>query len=241
MEKRLDEVSERFLRELETKGISGYKLMKDGVIGSQTTMTNIRQGRQSVSPRIIDACVKLYGVDKAYILLGDYISSDEANDGNSESQSSPLVEPLKLYLRENLVSVPFVPQYATASFIENLGDMQRMKLDTYGVMQEDGEDLMNGDYVVFQVKGESMSPCIPDSTKVLAKRIDKSKWDEASGVVFVAYGKFLTVKRILKNDFYKDGSIILKADNLSYGQIDISKSDVRGLWSAERIVSQKII
>ena len=66
-------------------------------------------------------------------------------------------------------------------------------------MQEEGEDVSNGKYVVFQIKGDSMSPNIPDSSKVLARMVDKSKWEEVNGVVFVAYGKTMTIKRVLKN------------------------------------------
>lgn len=45
MEKRIDEVSKRFLRELETLGITGYKLKKDGIVRSQSTLTNIKSGK----------------------------------------------------------------------------------------------------------------------------------------------------------------------------------------------------
>lgn len=70
MEKRIDEVSKRFLRELETLGITGYKLKKDGIVRSQSTLTNIKSGKQRVSRKTIDACADEYGLDKHYILMG---------------------------------------------------------------------------------------------------------------------------------------------------------------------------
>lgn len=257
MEKRLDEVSERFLRELETKGISGYKLMKDGVIKSQSSLTNIKIGKQGATRRIIDKCVELYNLDRLYILLGTRTGNISNNSGqilirgdnshvtnsnnNGGTQTvSNTANPIKSYIKEELVNVPFVLQDAAASFVECFGDMQNCKTETYGIMQEKGEDLTNGDYVVFQVNGDSMTPNIPDSAKVLARKISEPKWEEATGVVFVAYGKTLTIKRVLKNTLYSNNTLTLKADNPIYGQIDISRSEIRGMWRAERIVSQKI-
>ena len=39
MKKRFDEVSARVLDELETRGISGYRMMKDKVMKSQASLT----------------------------------------------------------------------------------------------------------------------------------------------------------------------------------------------------------
>lgn len=240
MDKKISDISVRFLEELADKGITGYKLMKDGVIKSQTSLTRIKQGLQKPSIKMINACIQLYGINKSYVLVGELENSKNENGTIAKDFATTYVQPIKLYLREKLISVPFVPQDSVASFLENLGDMQNMKLDTYGVMQEDGEDLMSGDYVVFQIKGDSMTPNIPDSSKVLAKRVDDSKWEEINGVVLIAYGKTLTIKRILKNDFYMGGALTLKADNPTYGEVQVSRNEVRGIWSAERIVSQRI-
>lgn len=254
MKKRFNAVSERFIKELEAKRISGYKLMKDKVAKSQASLTAIKNGTQGVSRKMIDTCVDLYGLDKAYILMGDISNTNgdqmiittsnstisSSNNKYQQAGKKTTARRMRAYIREELINVPFVPQDATASFVENFGDMQNLKSDTYGVMQEEGEDLQNGQYVVFQVTGESMTPNIPDEAKVLAVLIPEEKWEEASGVVFVLYGKMLTIKRVLKNSLYLNNIITLKADNPMYGQVDIERSEIRGIWQAERIVSQKI-
>ena len=255
MKKRFDEVSERFLRELETNDVTGYKLMKDKVIRSQTSLSSIKNGKQKVSRRMIDTCADLYGLNKAYILMGNIsntngdqtiltVSNNSTVSGSNnkcgQAGKKTTARRMRAYIREELVDVPFVPQDATASFVENFGDMQSLNSDTYGVMQEEGEDLQNGQYVVFQVAGESMTPSIPDEAKVLAASIPEEKWEEANGVVFVLYGKMLTIKRVLKNSLYLNNIITLKADNPVYGQVDIERNEIRGIWQAERIVSQKI-
>lgn len=233
MEGKIDNIAKRFLEQLEIKKISGYKMVTDGVIKSQSSLTGIKTGRHTASPRIIEKCADLYGLDKAYIFLGN-----ETNSTSSEDSAS--VSPVKTYIKEELINIPLVQQDAAASFIEGYGDLQNCKADHYGVMQEEGEDLTNGKYVVFQVKGDSMTPNIPDSAKVLARKVSEAKWEEVGGVVFVAYGKTLTIKRVLKNMLYINNTLTLKADNPIYGQIDVGREEIRGIWTAERIVSQKI-
>ena len=147
--------------------------------------------------------------------------------------------PVLPYIQENLVYVDYVPVSATASFVESLYDNAYIS-DKYGVMPE-ADEVLGGDDIVFQVEGESMYPTIPDGAKILAKRIPEGMWESASGVVVVVYNKTLTVKRILKNGLFTDNMLTLKADNPMHGQVDVSRSEIRGMWKAVRIVSQKIL
>lgn len=63
----------------------------------------------------------------------------------------------------------------------------------------------------------------------------------ASGVVVIVYGKTLTVKRILKNCFFNENRLVLKADNPTYGQMEVQLLEIMGMWQAIRIVDQKIL
>ena len=144
------------------------------------------------------------------------------------------------YLSEELIEVPYVPIDAKASFVESLYDTT-YQMDTYPLIPEDGEDLASGDYLVFQVRGDSMSGTIPDSCKILGRVIPEGKWEYASGVIIIVYGKTLTVKRILRNDLFGNNVLTLKADNPEYGQVDVMRGEIRGMWQAVRIVSQRII
>ena len=85
-----------------------------------------------------------------------------------------------------------------------------------------------------------MSPNIPNTSKVLAKKIPEEKWEMASGVVIIVYGKTLTIKRILKNGLFDGNYLTLKADNPEYGQFQVERTEIRGMWQAIRIVSKKI-
>ena len=86
-----------------------------------------------------------------------------------------------------------------------------------------------------------MEPTIPDGAKILARKIEEGLWESASGVVSIVYGKTLSVKRILKNSLFLDNVLTLKADNPKHGQLDVERREIRGMWQALRIISQKII
>jgi transcriptional regulator with XRE-family HTH domain len=144
------------------------------------------------------------------------------------------------YLGEDLVNVEYVPAKAYASFIESMYSVE-YDLETYGVRPEEGEDLTNGKYMVFDIEGDSMYPTIQSGSKILCEKICEGNWEYAKGVVVIVYGKTLTVKRILKNNLYINNILTLKADNPTYGEIDIEKCEIRGVWRAVRVVSMKII
>jgi len=160
-------------------------------------------------------------------------------EGSMLKGSPPTILPVASYIRENLVNVPYVPAVAKASFVESLYDTT-YEMDSYGIMPEDGEDLMSGDYIVYQINGDSMAPNIPNASKVLARKIPEEKWEMASGVIIIVYGKTLTIKRILKNGLFDGNYLTLKADNPEYGQFQVERKEIRGIWKAIRIVSKKI-
>lgn len=144
------------------------------------------------------------------------------------------------YLGEELVNVEYVPAKAYASFIESMYSVE-YDLETYGVRPEEGEDLTNGKYMVFDIEGDSMYPTIQSGSKILCEKINENNWEYAKGVIVIVYGKTLTVKRILKNDLYINSKLTLKADNPTYGELDIERCEIRGVWQAVRVVSMKIV
>lgn len=160
--------------------------------------------------------------------------------GLSNLQNQSDVKYIAPYLGEDLVNVEYVPSRAYASFIESLYNVG-YDLDTYGVRPEDGEDLNNGRYKVFDIEGDSMYPTIHSGSKILCEKINDNNWEYAKGVIVIVYGKTLTIKRILKNDLYISNTLTLKADNPTYGEIDIERCEIRGIWQATRVISMKIV
>ena len=239
-DKKLSDLSKRFLQAISYCGLSGYKLKKDNIISSESTLTSIKKGIQLPSKKTIDAFCEKYDVSRAWLYTGEGLfaktpsgqiepSEKDIRDAlkNARMQSDSTISKVAPYLQDILVKVKYVP-------------MDAAEIDSYGVMPEEGE-VLDDSYMVFQVRGDSMEPTIPDGAKILARKIEEGLWESASGVVSIVYGKTLSVKRILKNSLFLDNVLTLKADNPKHGQLDVERREIRGMWQALRIISQKII
>ena len=224
---------DRLYEVMDALKLSDYRVYTDVPEITKNMMVKLRNGEtKEASSKILEPFCKHYKqVNPTYILIGE---------GPMFLTESSDAQPIKTYINDELIEVPIVDADAAATFIENMYD-QHYNVDKYGVMQEEGEDLNSGEYVVFKVVGESMVPTIPDKAKVLAMRIPEERWEELSGVVFVVYGKMFVIKRILKNSLFINNIITLKSDNPLYGQMEVDRTEIRGMWKAIRIVSQRIV
>lgn len=224
---------DRLYEVMDALKLSDYRVYTDVPEITKNMMVKLRNGEtKEASSKILEPFCKHYKqVNPTYILIGE---------GPMFLTESSDAQPIKTYINDELIEVPIVDADAAATFIENMYD-QHYNVDKYGVMQEEGEDLNSGEYVVFKVVGESMVPTIPDNAKVLAMRIPEERWEELSGVVFVVYGKMFVIKRILKNSLFINNIITLKSDNPLYGQMEVDRTEIRGMWKAIRIVSQRIV
>lgn len=258
----MEEKTKRFFEVLDFLKVSGYKLSKQSNLITQQKLTNARNGRNNISTDIVMELSRLYEqVNPNYIINGEgsmFLAGDITQSGknnqlviaggsvngsnniNIQTSKNSTAREVKPYLREELVNVPYVSIDAKASFVESLYN-NTYEEETYGIMAEDGEELNDTEYKVFQIDGDSMTPSIPDKSKVLARIIPDTKWEEASGVILVVYGKTLTIKRVLKNCLFDKNFITLKADNPIHGQVDVERNEIRGMWQAIRIVSQRIV
>lgn len=197
--------------------------------------------RCKLSTGYVTSMRKGYGIEKLNNVLRAFpdLNRDWLLYGEGEMLKTDHTKPVTPYIQENLVYLNYVSVSASASFVESLYDTI-YTFDKYGIIPEPDE-ILDNDNVIFQIDGESMYPTIPNGAKILAKRIPEGMWESASGVVVVVYNKTLTVKRILKNSLFTDNILTLKADNPTHGQVDVSRCEIRGMWKAIRIVSQKIL
>lgn len=228
----LSPISQRFLEFIDRQSITGYRLFKDGILTSQSSLTSIRNGKSKPTESIITNLCNTYKVNAAWIYTGEGAMFNDRDQSDVVSDAP--------YINDDLVNVPLVPASVAASFVEGLDGCSQDQ-DFYGVMAETGERLNSSDYKVFEIVGDSMYPTIVSGSKVLGKNIPEGQWEVASGIVIIVYGMTLTIKRILKNDLYSDNRLILKADNPIHGEITIARSEIRGMWQATRIVSQTLL
>ena len=227
----MNEVSERFFQVVEKLGLSNSDLIEMCEGMTKQKISNARSGRNQVPMELIRALMRQYLVNGNYILEGIGSMINDVNLMYDENNGKAY----KSGIKENFVYVSYVPACATASFVDSLYDVQ-YEMETYGVMQE-GDEILDEKYMVFQIKGDSMEPTIHDDSKILAKRIDESQWESASGIVVVVYNKILTLKRIKKNSLYPSNYLVLMADNPKHGEIPVARHEIRGMWQLVRVVS----
>lgn len=220
-------VKQRIVEYIKYKGLS-HKRFETAAGLSNGYLNSLRH---SPSPMKLQSIVEAFpDLNRDWLLTGNgYMLNDDSD-----------AKVVGKFISDDLVNVPYVPTNAAASFVENLYGIE-YDMEEYGVSQENMETLSDGTYVVFGVERDSMAPTIMPGAKILCRIIDEGKWEYASGIVVIVYGKTLTVKRIVDNRLFQDNILILKGDNPKVESKNIQRSEIRGMWKAIRIVSQKLI
>lgn len=153
-DKKLSDLSKRFLQAISYCGLSGYKLKKDNIISSESTLTSIKKGIQLPSKKTIDAFCEKYDVSRAWLYTGEGLfaktpsgqiepSEKDIRDAlkNARMQSDSTISKVAPYLQDILVKVKYVPMDAAASFVESLYNTA-YEIDSYGVMPKKVKCLM---------------------------------------------------------------------------------------------------
>lgn len=130
-DKKLSDLSKRFLQAISYCGLSGYKLKKDNIISSESTLTSIKKGIQLPSKKTIDAFCEKYDVSRAWLYTGEGLfaktpsgqiepSEKDIRDAlkNARMQSDSTISKVAPYLQDILVKVKYVPMDAAASLRE---------------------------------------------------------------------------------------------------------------------------
>ncbi len=89
-----------------------------------------------------------------------------------------------------------------------------------------------------KVKGNSMSPLIPNNAIVVITKIENWK-DIEHQTVAVAYDCNFTIKKIKKND-YEKGFVILHAENPDFSEKKIDVKEIREVFKVERIIDAEL-
>lgn len=117
-DKKLSDLSKRFLQAISYCGLSGYKLKKDNIISSESTLTSIKKGIQLPSKKTIDAFCEKYDVSRAWLYTGEGLfaktpsgqiepSEKDIRDAlkNARMQSDSTISKVAPYLQDILVYV----------------------------------------------------------------------------------------------------------------------------------------
>lgn len=175
---------------------------------SQGALSQIESGRSRLSMETLKNLSSEFNVNCNWIVngKGDIFINSAKTKGINKS---------------NLI--PFINKKARAGYFRGYSNPEYLKtLDEYYV-----PGFENGNYRMFEIEGDCMSPTLFSSEVVIAKRVKNYKNIENNCLAVFLIAKELIAKRLEK---ISDSKFIAKSDNPKYEHQKIKYADVHELW-----------
>ncbi|WP_318269854.1 helix-turn-helix transcriptional regulator [Butyricimonas paravirosa] len=137
------------------------------------------------------------------------------------------------------IEVPFVPLHARATFAETFLDTNVREIETVRVQKRPGINYEKAK--AFEVDGDSMEPTLVSGEQILCEIIDPNNWKFTTGVVVVAFGNMVVIKRIKDNEL-TNGKLVLWSDNELGGKITLSSEteEIRRMYKVKYSIYKPI-
>ncbi len=229
------DVTDRFLIVLELlkeKGIS-YTEVANKLGVSTSLVSEIRRGSSKINPTHAQKLIEIFGINPNWLLYGKGDINDIFN--------TPIKSNAHIVNPENSdwLDVPFVPLHARATFAETFLDTNVKEVETIKIPKRPGINYKNAK--VFEVDGDSMEPTLISGEQVLCEVTDAGNWRFITGVVVVAFGNMVVIKRIKDNNLF-NGELTLWSDNEQGGKITLSKDtdEIRRIYKVKYTVYKPI-
>ncbi len=231
-----EDVTDRFLIALEYLKIQGvsYSEVANKIGASNSLVSEIRRGKTKLTPHYAQKFIGAFNINAEWFLYGKGDTNDILNSPSLKSNA------YSINLNETeWINVPFVPLHARATFAETFLDTNVREIETVRVQKRPG---INYDKAkAFEVDGDSMEPTLVSGEQVLCEIIDPNNWKFTTGVVVVAFGNMVVIKRIRDNDLI-NGKLVLWSDNEQGGKITLSKEtdEIRRMYKVKYTIYKPI-
>lgn len=146
----------------------------------------------------------------------------------------------------NYVQVPVVPVYAHAGYLQGFGDMEY--IDTLPTMPVITDRNFKGNYMIFEVNGDSMDDgsarSLVTGDKVMAREIRRDLWMSKLHInswyfVIVHRVEGILVKQIIDHDV-EHGVITCHSLNSQFDDFQLNLADVAQLYNVISIVGREM-
>lgn len=228
------EVTQRFLialEQLKTQGTS-YSEVANKIGASTSLVSEIRRGKTFLLPHFAQKFIEIFNINKEWLLegKGDNMFTLSGNVSN--------VHPVEVE-NSDWIEVPFVPLHARASFAETYFDSNVNEVETIKIRKRPGIKYEKAK--IFEVDGDSMEPTLVSGEQVLCEIIDPANWKFTTGVVVVAFGNMVVIKRIKDNEL-ANGKLVLWSDNELGGKITLSNEteEIRRMYKVKYSIYKPI-
>lgn len=218
-------IGQRLKQLIDNKGLTAYMLAEETGI-SQSTLSRILNKDSKPNASNLKVLVDYFGVDKTWFLTG------EEDESKVKVEKQPV-----LYVQENIMNVPLVNQYAYAGYLNGFNDP--VFIDELPKVPFIVEKEHKGEYICFEVKGDSMDDGTHESYLerdiLLCRNVRKDFWKSKLHInkwdfVIVHKENGICVKRIIKHDV-ENGIITCHSLNDYYEDFDMDLRDVSKIFN----------
>lgn len=218
-------ISLRLKQLLEKKGLTAYMFAEETGI-SQSTLSRILNKDTKPNASNLKVISDYFQIDKTWLLTG------QQEEIKKKVEKQP-----ELYISENVMNVPIVTQYAYAGYMNGFNDptyIEELPKIPFLVEKEH-----KGEYICFEVKGDSMDDGTHDSYLerdiLLCRNVRKDFWKSKLHInkwdfVIVHKENGICVKRIIKHDVEK-GIITCHSLNDYYEDFEMDLRDVTKIFN----------
>ena len=230
------DVTDRFIITLEHLKIQGipYSEIATKIGASVSLVSEIRRGKTKLAPHFAKKFIEAFEINEKWLLFGE---GDSIFKNITPTEDVTNVHPIIVH--DEWIDVPFVPLHARATFAESFLDTNVKEIEIVRIQKRPGINYNKAR--VFEVDGDSMEPTLVSGEQVLCEVIDPSNWRFTTGVVVVAFGNMVVIKRIKDNDLI-NGKLVLWSDNEQGGKITLSKDtdEIRRMYKVKYTVYKPI-
>lgn len=138
--------------------------------------------------------------------------------------------PITIDKSTNNETATLVPIQASAGYLNGYGDIEF--IESLPIFDMPYSEVSKGKtYRVFQIKGESMLPILPNSYIIGSYVMDWNNIKNDGLYIIISKTEGIVFKRVLNN--LKDQTLTLKSDNPEFESYSIDAQDVLEVWKAE--------
>lgn len=229
-------IVDRILQYIDYKGINKNKFYnKTGL--SNGFLDKVRDIGVSKIEKILSA---YNDINPLWLISGE---GDMILDKNKAAEpQAPYSQDAKLSSNGDFMHTPVVINYAKAGYLSGYADQEFIDSLPKILLPKEYE---KGNYLVFEIEGDSMNDQLKEGDKVLAKELPREYWSSKLQIdkyLFIIVSRDgIVVKQILKHDV-ATGKILCHSLNKSpeYSDFTISLKSVYKLFYIKKIIDSKI-
>lgn len=193
---------------------------------NQSNLSKILNGKRDVNDNLIDAiCNKFPEINRAWLTV-----EDEGEMLKQKREALPRA-------MDVVVGVPLVSQYAYAGYLTGFSDPEY--IDTLPKIDFTPERHMTGNYVAFEVKGDSMNDGSADSylegELLICREVESIYWKDSKLFInkrdfVIIHKEGILIKRIITHDV-ENHKITIHSLNPLYPDEVLDLADVKQIFS----------